>query len=98
MAHAKPYLKIGAWLFILTAVTVALAYVDFGTHARNVVVALLVATFKVCLVGAVFMHLKGESMTVWRPLYFTVFFVIGLFVLSLLAFFDPIATTIHATH
>jgi caa(3)-type oxidase subunit IV len=91
--HLKLYLGIGITLLVFTFITVALAYVDFGSHARNFVIAMIVATFKVCLVGAVFMHLKGEKPTIWRFLYFTLFFVLGLFLLTLLAHSDPIFGT-----
>lgn len=98
MDHAKPYLTVGAVLLVFTAITVALSYWDFHSTAINVTVAMVVATFKVCLVGAIFMHLKGEKKTIWRPLWFTMFFVLGLFLLSLLHFYDPIFSTVNAHH
>jgi len=46
-----------------------LSYVDFdrffGGHGTNIKVALAVATFKVCLVAAYFMHLKSERWSIW---------------------------------
>ena len=111
--HCKLYVYIGILLGVLTAVTVGLSYVDFarigitrwifgligisGNHI-NIVVGMIVATFKVCLVGAIFMHLKGEKKTIWQPLYFTAFFVLGLFLLTLLHWYDPIFSTVHAHH
>ncbi len=112
-AHAKVYIWIGVILFIATAVTVALSYFDFAEYAVfrgmfnvigvhgigiNIIIGLLLATGKVCLVGLFFMHLKGEKRTIWRPLCFTFFFVAGLFLLCLLAFSDPIPTTSHWHH
>ena len=94
--HAKLYLWVGAILILFTAVTVFLSYVDFGSTKANIIVGMIVATFKVCLVGAIFMHLKEEKKTIWRPLLFTLFFVLGLFLLTLLAFYDPIFGTYHA--
>ena len=88
--HLKLYYGIGAALLFLTAFTVFLSYVDFGSQHRNIVIALIVAAFKVSLVGAVFMHLKGEKPTVWRFLYFTAFFVTGLFLLTYFHWIDPI--------
>jgi caa(3)-type oxidase subunit IV len=88
--HLKLYYGIGAALLFLTGFTVFLSYVDFGSQHRNIVIALLVAAFKVSLVGAVFMHLKGEKATVWRFLYFTAFFVAGLFLLTYFHWADPI--------
>ena len=75
---------------VFTVITVALAYVDFGSHAANVTVALLVASFKAGLVATIFMHLKTERWTIFQFLIFTVVFVVGLFLLSLFAYYDPI--------
>jgi|GEM_PF-291869 len=113
VAHVKPYLIIGGLLFVFTAITVGLAYVDFAQiwifdkafgiigiegHAINMVVGLSVATFKVLLVAAWFMHLKSERATIWRPLLFTLFFFAGLFALCLLHYNDLIMTTSHTTN
>ena len=57
------------------------------------IIGMLVATFKVSLVGAIFMHLKGERPTIWRFLYFTAFFFLGLFLLTWLHWWDPIFGT-----
>ena len=100
--HVRPYLLVGAALFVFTAITVGLSYVDFdhllGGNGNNMKIGLGVATFKVCLVGAWFMHLKQEKGTIWRPLLFTFFFVLGLFLLCLLHYVDPIQTTSHPLH
>ena len=96
--HCKLYLWIGGILFLFTVITVGLSYVNFGTPRANMLIALAVATFKVSLVGAVFMHLKGEVKTVWRPIWFTLFFVSGLFLLTIFAFLDPIFSSLHFHH
>lgn len=96
--HLKLYIGIGIALLLLTAFTVFLSYVDFGSQERNIVIGMLVATFKVSLVGAVFMHLKGEKATIWRFLYFTAFFVLGLFLLTYFHWIDPIYGTSHNAH
>ena len=96
--HLKLYVGIGIALILLTGFTVYLSYVDFGTLERNMVVGMLVATFKVSLVMAIFMHLKGERPTIWRFLYFTAFFVLGLFLLTLLHWIDPIFGTSYQHH
>jgi caa(3)-type oxidase subunit IV len=96
--HLKLYYGIGITLLFLTGFTVFLSYVDFGSQQRNIVIALLVAAFKVSLVGAVFMHLKGEKATVWRFLYFTAFFVLGLFLLTYLHWVDPVFGTSSNVH
>ena len=112
-SHVRPYLFVGYTLFALTLLTVGLSYIKFenirilkwtfgkiGVHgfAINVVIGLCVAAFKVGLVGAWFMHLKSEKATIWRPLLFTFFFCLGLFLLCLLAYFDPIFSTSHTHH
>ena len=81
---------VGATLLALTAITVALSYVNFGTQKANVAVALLVATFKAGLVAAIFMHLSAEKRLIYRVLIFTGFFVFGLFWLTYLAWYDPV--------
>ena len=113
MSHSKVYLIIGALLFIFTVITVALSYIDFAHigifkwafglvglkgDGINIVIGLIVATFKVCLVGAWFMHLKQETMQIWRPLLFTFFFVFALFMLFVLAYLDPIPSSSHWFH
>lgn len=98
MGHAVPYLIVGGVLLVFTLITVWLSYFDFGSTKANVIIAMIVATFKVTLVGAIFMHLKEEKKTIWRPLFFTAFFVLGLFVLSLLHFYDPILGSVHNHH
>ena len=113
LSHVKPYLIVGAALFIFTVVTVGLSYFDFadyavfrklfgmiGVHGMgiNITVGLSLAAFKVCLVGAWFMHLKEEKGTIWRPLGFTFFFCFCLFMLFLLAHSDPIPTSSHPLH
>jgi caa(3)-type oxidase subunit IV len=102
MEHVRPYLFVGAALFIFTVITVGLSYVDFdhilGSHGMNMKIGLLVATFKVCLVGAWFMHLKSEKSTIWVPLIFTFLFCFGLFMLFMLAYLDPIHSTTFTQH
>ena len=97
-AHTKLYLFVGGSLFFLTLVTVWLSYWDFGSHTRNIAVGMALATFKVSLVGAIFMHLKGEKPLIWKFLYFTAFFVLGLFLLTALAWIDPIFGTTRNLH
>ena len=96
--HLGLYLGVGGFLLVATAITVFLSYVDFGSRGRNIIIAMIVATVKVGFVGAVFMHLKGEKKTIWRPLFFTAFFVLGLFLLTLLHWYDPIFSTLHNEH
>jgi caa(3)-type oxidase subunit IV len=104
-AHVRTYLMVGATLLAFTIITVALSYVDFGAllshvfhvnlseaggRKANITVALLVAAFKAGLVAAIFMHLSAEKRLVYRILVFTVLFVLGLFWLTYLAWYNPI--------
>ena len=96
--HLRLYLGVGAFLLGATAITVWLSYVDFGSRNANIIVAMIVATIKVGFVAAIFMHLKGEKWTIWKFLLFTLFFVTGLFLLTMLNHADPIFGTEHAKH
>ena len=104
-AHVTKYLMVGGLLLAFTVITVALSYVDFGVvlshlfhtnlsegqgRKANVTVALLVATFKAGLVAAIFMHLAAEKRLIYRVLIFTGFFVLGLFWLTYLAWYNPV--------
>ena len=86
--HVRGYLMVGATLLAFTMITVALSYVNFGTRKANIAVAILVATFKAGLVAAIFMHLAAEKRLIYRILIFTGFFVLGLFWLTFLAWYD----------
>ena len=89
-AHVRKYLMVGATLLTVTAITVFLSYVNFGTQKMNIAVAMVVAAFKATLVALIFMHLSAERKTIYRILIFTGFFVLGLFWLTYLAWYDPI--------
>ena len=88
--HVRKYLLVGATLITFTAITVFLSYVNFGTMKANVAVAMLVATFKAALVAAIFMHLSNDKRLIYRVLIFTGFFVLVLFFLTYLAWYNPI--------
>ena len=88
--HVRGYLMVGGTLLLFTALTVFLSYVNFGSQKANVAVAMLVATFKAGLVAAIFMHLSAEKRMIYRILIFTVFFALGLFWLTYLAWYDPV--------
>jgi len=103
--HVMRYLMVGGLLLFFTLLTVALSYVDFGGffswlfhinispgggRKLNIVVAILVATFNASLVALIFMHLAAEKRLIYRVLIFTGFFVLGLFWLTYLAWYNPI--------
>ena len=86
--HVRAYLMVGALLLAFTGITVALSYVHFGTDKANIAIAMLVAMLKAGAVAAVFMHLAAEKRLIYRILIFTGFFVMGMFWLILLAWYD----------
>ncbi|HME10426.1 MAG TPA: cytochrome C oxidase subunit IV family protein [Bryobacteraceae bacterium] len=63
--HANPKREVVSYaitlaiLLVLTFITVAVSYLDFG--AGNVVIALAIATIKASLVGLIFMHLLHDK-------------------------------------
>ncbi len=66
----KTYLLTGAALLVLTVITVAASFVDWGGitglgFAANITVAMLIATVKAMLVIMVFMHMKYEGWLTW---------------------------------
>ena len=89
--HVKRYVLVGAILLFFTGVTVWLSYVDFGARWANVAVAMIVATIKVSFVAAIFMHLAAEKRLIYRILIFTAVFVLALFWLTYLHWYDPVA-------
>ncbi len=89
--HVKKYLMVGALLLVFTLITVGLSYVDFGSTKANMAIGMLVATFKAGLVAVIFMHLSAEKKLIYNILIFTGFFVLGLFWLTYLHWYDPIA-------
>jgi caa(3)-type oxidase subunit IV len=103
--HVARYLIVGGLLICATILTVALSYVDFGgffswlfhihiapSHGGqlNMAVAMILAAVKVSLVVLVFMHLAAEKRLIYRILIFTIVFVLGLFWLTYLAWYNPI--------
>jgi cytochrome c oxidase subunit 4 len=70
------YIAIGVGLLILTATTVAAAFVNLGVF--NPVVALLIATIKATLVVLFFMHVKGASEKMTGVVVVSGFFFLGI--------------------
>ena len=68
------FMLIWLGLMVLTGLTVIAAGYDLGN--ANIVIALVIATIKVTLVGSFFMHLKYE------PLYIRLMVLVSFFVLT----------------
>ncbi len=73
----KLLFKVLIALFILTGLTVLAGSVDLGY--LNVVVALLIATAKACLVVFFFMHLKYEG-GLFKIMVLLVFVILAIFI------------------
>jgi caa(3)-type oxidase subunit IV len=86
----KKYLVIGATLIVFTVITVWLSYVELPTHSLNILVGMIVATFKAALVALIFMHLNHERSIIYKILAFTVVFAIVLFALFIFSNGDPL--------
>jgi cytochrome c oxidase subunit 4 len=78
----KVYLGILIILLILTCITVAASYVQFGSGMANVAIALTIATIKATLVALFFMHLLHD-----RPMN-TIIIVMAFAFLGLFLGFD----------
>jgi hypothetical protein len=55
--------------------------VELPTHSLNILVGMIVATFKASLVALIFMHLNHERSVIYKVLVFTVVWFLVLFVL-----------------
>jgi len=83
--NIKLYLMVFGALMVLTVVTVLVSYLHLP-KTLGIFVGLLIATVKVALVAAFFMHLKGERTLIYSLLGVTFFFVIALYALPLIDF------------
>src|SRR4051812_36417861 len=92
--HVKRYLYVFYALLFGTIITVLASYIQFGHHAVNIGVALVIASAKAFLVGGYFMHLISERKMIYGIMAFTAFFFIGLMFLTIWSFadFPPFAT------
>ena len=83
--HKPTYLKVWLGLYVLTAITVGAAYVNFG--ALNGIIAMLIATVKALLVCWFFMHLK-EDTKLNRLAFFSSLIFLAIFVVLTMADID----------
>ena len=79
----KNYIIVWIILMILTAITVYVSYLDFGTF--NIVIAMVVASIKAGAVALFFMHLKSEDTFTWL---FAIFPLVLLFLLMGMTIID----------
>ncbi|TDU80983.1 cytochrome c oxidase subunit 4 [Prosthecobacter fusiformis] len=84
-------IKIIGWvLAVFTGITVGLSYVELPTHSMNILVGMIVASFKAALVALIFMHLNHEAKLIYKILAFTAAFAIALFFLFVFSAHDPL--------
>jgi len=94
--HVKLYMLIGVTLFICTVLTVAVAKIemlDFGERGFDtidMVIGLLIASFKAGLVAFIFMHLNHEKKMIYWLFGMGLFFGVCLMAITGFAFSDPI--------
>lgn len=81
-AHPNIFLKVGAILFVLTAVTVWASSWEIGA-GLGLSVALLIAAVKGSLVANYFMHITSEKGIIMIVLLVTLVFFIAVFALPI---------------
>ncbi len=92
--HIRTYLVVFVALGGLTALTVAVSFIHFGT-AGNIAVALIIASVKASLVAAVFMHLISEKQFIYGVLSLSAFFFLLLMFVPVLVHDDSTRTKWH---
>jgi caa(3)-type oxidase subunit IV len=86
----KTYMKVLVSLGVLTVITVGLSMVEMPTHGQNILIGMILASFKAALVALIFMHLNHERSVIYKLLIFTGVFAVVLFVLFHMAHTDPL--------
>lgn len=80
--NVKTYLVVFGLLMVLTVVTVTVSWLHMPP-AIGILIGMMIATVKVGLVAAFFMHLKGERAIIYGFLGVTAFFMVILFLLPI---------------
>jgi len=84
----KTYIAVFVALLLGTLLTVGMYFVHFESMAVTIAIALFIASIKAFLVAGYFMHLLDEKKMIYGILASTVFFFIGLMVLTIWAMND----------
>jgi caa(3)-type oxidase subunit IV len=90
--QSKIIWAVGGVLLVGTLITVAVMHVDMGSRAANIALGMFIAVVKASFVALIFMHLKSERGLVYKVLFFTILFAIGLFTLTYLGYADPLVS------
>lgn len=89
--QAVKKIKLIGWvLAVFTVITVGLSFWELPSHHWNIIVGMIVATFKAALVALIFMHLNHEAKLIYKVLAFTVVFALALFLLFYWSYSDPL--------
>lgn len=92
----KTYMLVFGALMVCTVLTVAVAKIEFldfgkrGFDTADMVIGLLIATFKATLVALIFMHLNHEKKMVYWIFGIGIIFGVALMAITGYAFADPI--------
>lgn len=87
--HIRACMVVFGCLLVLTAITVAVSYLDVS-HAATVTIALCVASVKGAMVLMYFMHLVSEKKLILWSLALTTFFFVSMIILIVSSDADPI--------
>lgn len=88
----RTYGIVGGLLFVFTGITVGVNLIHLSSVALAITVALIIATMKASMVGAIFMHLNHEKKWIYGALILTAVFFIVLILLPNLTVSDTIGT------
>ena len=91
----RTYGIVGGLLLVFTVITVAVNQIHLTSVALAITIALIIATMKGSMVGAIFMHLNHEKKWIYGALVLTVVFFIVLILLPNLTVRDTIGTPTH---
>lgn len=83
VVSVKTYVSVFLALMVLTALTVYVAFLDFGHGLLNDLVALTIAVTKAFLVVAIFMHLKYSARILWLAVFSSIVWMIVMIGLTL---------------
>ena len=95
--HVKTCITIFLTLLCLTAITVAVSYLNLSVPA-SIMVALSIAMIKGAMVCAIFMHLESEVKIVFWTLALTITFFFFLMILPIATNVDEIKQTIFISY
>ena len=91
----RTYLTVGGLLLLATVITVAANQVHLAVPAA-ITVALVIASIKGSMVGAVFMHLSREKTWIYGALLLTAVFFIFLMLVPLFTIMDTFGVRVTA--